>query len=406
MAEELNFRQQRSADARKKRASLGKKAKAHGKKTFRVRSKNDTKKDAKSAVKPKTTVAKAPRQLRVPEPNVSRMGRVKNAILMKYGLREKTKGHNFNVRRQAKKWKAMHESDEVKKAKKAAAKGKKAPKKVVKKKARKEATAKRVKEEEAVRAKNAAKGNLDRKPDKAKMLKRVADRRAKALAKVGKKITKKEKKPFVFKKADGTVKKFSDKKTRLAAIAMRERLRQRHPKVRSTYPTMDIMVPDRTVRKQNKVCKLREGLKPGTVCIVLAGVNKGKRVIFLKQLTSGLCLINGPLALNRVPLRRIAQCFLLATSTRIHLPTLPIGHMDDPYFARRKLDTITKKDSDLFEKKKEYYHVSKLRKRDQKRVDFFIMKFINSRKDKKTLRAYLATKFLLGNHDYPHAMKF
>merc|ERR1711910_256915 len=178
----------------------------------------------------------------------------------------------------------------------------------------------------------------------------------------------------------------------------------RAKKLTNDVPTVDAAAPGTSKNFfANHVRKVRASLTPGTVAIVLAGVHKGKRVIVLKQLGTGLLLVTGPHKLNGCPMRRINQRCLLATSATIDLAGVAVPeNVNDKYFARVKAEKTAKKEGDIFDSKKEAYKPSEQRKKDQVAVDSQILEAIKKHGDGKVLKQYLKASFALSEGQYPH----
>ena len=190
------------------------------------------------------------------------------------------------------------------------------------------------------------------------------------------------------------------------------------------YPAEDVPKPKQS-RKTAKPTKLRDNITPGTVLILLAGRFRGKRVVFLKQLESGLLLVTGPYKINGVPLRRVNQAYVITTSTKIELGTSKVrtrscfcsritcsnwrlqldAKINDSYFTKSEKKRTRSAENEFFEdgkpKEKEAFPESKAA--DQREVDKAVLAAV---KKTEYLAKYLKASWGLSKGEYPHQLVF
>lgn len=154
--------------------------------------------------------------------------------------------------------------------------------------------------------------------------------------------------------------------------------------------------------KQNPP-RVRKSITPGTVLILLAGRFRGKRVVCLKALPSGLLLVSGPYKINGVPIRRVNQAYVIATSTSVDVSSVDVSSISDEYFSRSKDEKKDEEEEFFLGDAPKPAVVSDQRKEDQKTVDAALLKAVAA---VPMLEAYLAAQFTLTSSDKPHKMKF
>ncbi|VDO10242.1 unnamed protein product [Rodentolepis nana] len=179
------------------------------------------------------------------------------------------------------------------------------------------------------------------------------------------------------------------------------------------FPRMyDVQNPKKKLQLRKKQCykdhrrNIRKSITPGTILILLAGRHRGKRVVFLKSLPSGLLLVTGPFKYNGVPLRRVNQRYVIATKTSLKLKNVKVPAVVNDEFFRRQDLKPKKTDDKIFAENEKKYTVTDLRKQMQKSVDKAVIGAIKSTKNPSMMASYLKSMFSLSKKDYPHKMVF
>ena len=167
------------------------------------------------------------------------------------------------------------------------------------------------------------------------------------------------------------------------------------------YPTTNLKQHFKRKSKSPKPTHIQHALQPGQIVILLSGRFRGKRVVYLKKLQSGLLLVTGPYKLNGVPLKRVNQAYVLPTCTKVELADVAKDVTDELF---KKVDVKRENEKDFFEDplvKKG--RITDERKNAQIKVDTEVKKAVDA---VPQLNKYLKFRFALKNGDKPHLMKF
>lgn len=156
------------------------------------------------------------------------------------------------------------------------------------------------------------------------------------------------------------------------------------------YTADDVKRPIASRKANHRATKLRANITPGTVLILLAGQFRGKRVVFLKQLESGLLLVTGPYKINGVNLRRVNQVYVISTSTKIDTSKVDVSSVTDAFFKKAAKKSGKKGSEEFFEEEKEKKEVPQEKKDMQVKVDAAVLKAVAA---VPQLKQYLNAKF-------------
>ena len=168
------------------------------------------------------------------------------------------------------------------------------------------------------------------------------------------------------------------------------------------YPVSDLKGHFVRKCKVPKKTHISAELVPGQVVILLSGRFRGRRVVFLKKLDSGLLLVTGPYKYNGVPLKRVNAAYVLPTNTKLKVDGKVADSVKDDFFKRVQIKR--EKEEDFFtEEKAKRERITEERKKAQNEIDTEVKKAVD---EVPMMKEYLRNRFALKNGDKPHLMKF
>ena len=168
------------------------------------------------------------------------------------------------------------------------------------------------------------------------------------------------------------------------------------------YPVSDLKSHFKRKCKVPKNTHISAPLTPGQVVILLSGRFRGRRVVYLKKLETGLLLVTGPYKYNGVPLKRVNAAYVLPTNTSVKVDGKVAEKINDAFFKRVEISREKKEDFFVEDKAKKE-RVTKERTDAQNEIDTVVKKAVDG---VPMMKEYLRNRFALKDGDKPHLMKF
>ena len=168
------------------------------------------------------------------------------------------------------------------------------------------------------------------------------------------------------------------------------------------YPVSDLKSHFKRKCKAPKNTHISAPLTPGQVVILLSGRFRGRRVVYLKKLETGLLLVTGPYKYNGVPLKRVNAAYVLPTNTSVKVDGKVAEKINDAFFKRVEISREKKEDFFVEDKVKKE-RVTKERTDAQNEIDTVVKKAVDG---VPMMKEYLRNRFALKDGDKPHLMKF
>ena len=163
------------------------------------------------------------------------------------------------------------------------------------------------------------------------------------------------------------------------------------------YPVSNIKGHFKRKCKIPKKTHISAELTPGQIVILLSGRFRGRRVVFLKKLETGLLLVTGPYKYNGVPLKRVNAEYVLPTNTKLTIDAKVADEIKNEFFKR--VEIARKEEKDFFaDEKTKKERITDERKNAQNKVDTEVKKAVDA---VPMMKEYLRNRFALKSGDKP-----